>query len=538
MRIEPELKAQSFVHFRELVRSACGLAENADVPRQVTYLESYLKRFPGRPARTIVVEQGYVDRHYLEEFTGYYATMLDPPASSTVRLHFFSSEMCDEELGGLIHRAASGELESVRVELQNNYLGFSSIRPIASAPIGRTLLVPYRQESGRQYGSVIQRCSARLAGVELGLEALPFQQQDLGVGACASASLWSALSKASRGAGMRAPTPFSVTAAATKNWVTDRAVPAVSGLELGQIAGAVREFGFAPYTVKVNGEPEIFLWTLKVYLRSGIPAVLVLRSQGEVHAVTVAGHKESQTHITEIGTKPRVLRYGSLGRVYVHDDRIGPYVKMKLHSGMVTADDVGDGAGAPCSEWRDSCVEERDDAAVGTESTPTDFDRFVGLEREEVDDPGDLELTRDARIDYAIFPLYPKLRLTAAELAELATAVAPLLRQLLGPENSDQITVEARFLQNGDYIQELYRAGIEPARLESFVRSARLSRYVGLIRWELSGEPIGDVVCDTTDVSREGSPYDPVIAVFFFDKRYADAARDSVQSLMRRALVP
>src|SRR5690606_35538164 len=102
------------------------------------------------------------------------------------------------------------------------------------------------------------------------------------------------------------------------------------GLELGQLANAIREFGFAPYTVKVNDHPQMFLWTLKVYLNSGVPAILLVGMGREMHAITVAGYREGP-NLIEIGeTPPRVHRFGSLARIYAHDDRIGPYSKMSL----------------------------------------------------------------------------------------------------------------------------------------------------------------------------------------------------------------
>ena len=38
----------------------------------------------------MVVDDRYVDRHFLEEYTGYYATSLRPPGPTTQRIHFFS----------------------------------------------------------------------------------------------------------------------------------------------------------------------------------------------------------------------------------------------------------------------------------------------------------------------------------------------------------------------------------------------------------------------------------------------------------------
>lgn len=498
MANEHQFRTLPFHRFVETVQNCCGADQGSTPHRQVTYLASYLAGVPGRPARSILVEARYVDRHYLEEYTAYYATTFRSPSPQTTRLHLFASELNDEKLSDLLKRAAQGELEQVSAELTTDYLGFVTVRPIPSAPIGRTMLAHYGETDDRRYGGVLRGCVARPVGIPLVFDALPFQQQDQGVGACASAALWSSLAKATREAGMRAPAPHSVTAAATKNWVTTRAVPAVDGLELGQFANAIRELGFAPYTVKVGQKPQMFLWTLKVYLRSGIPPVLIVRDEGEVHAVAVAGHKETAT-LAKLGEAPRLLKYGALSQIYVHDDRIGPYVKMAL-------------------------------------SLSPDGEDDILLRRVLVDDPKDAKLTAQTKVSFAIYPLYPKLRLTASDLAELAAAVAPLFTHLVTGEHAEHLTVEAWFAQNGSYLSELYSTGADAGRVVAFVRARSMSRYVGVIRWFWHGNALADVVCDTTDIGRETTPYAPILGIFFFNELHAKTAANQASHLMPGAV--
>lgn len=92
------------------VRSACGaqvLGELEWVPDQVRYLASYLRNHD-RPARTLIIEAPYVDRHYLEEFTGYYATALTPPSSKTTRIHVLSTVLDTDGFLGIVKKAADG----------------------------------------------------------------------------------------------------------------------------------------------------------------------------------------------------------------------------------------------------------------------------------------------------------------------------------------------------------------------------------------------------------------------------------------------
>lgn len=294
---------------------------------------------------------------------------------------------------------------------------------------------------------------------------------------------------------MRTPTPFAVTQAATKNWVTDRVVPAAAGLELGQLANAVREFGFAPYTVKVNDNPQMFLWALKVYLNSGVPGVLLVRKEGETHAIAVAGYREGNT-LVEMGEQPRVHRYRRLRRIYAHDDRIGPYGKMDLKEATV-------------SEWK-----------------------RIEVSRPQVDGSGDSKLLQDSHIEYAIYSLYPKLRLSAPDLATIAAGLSPLFKQLVGTEHTDRITIEGSFLLNGEYLKKLYGCGVDAERVVAMVQATHLSRYVGVLRWYLGGEPLAEVICDTTDIFRESDPYGAVLSVLLYDDRYVEPARKGAKGLL------
>jgi hypothetical protein len=495
------LQVEPFARFEELIREYCSAPADWLVPRQVTYLRSYLSGFPEARAQTIVVERDHTDRHYLDEYTAYYATLLSPPAPRCTRLHIFHTSLTDASFDEAIARAAEGKLDEVQSELSAAYLGYLTVRPMSGAPIGRTVLRHYGVESRRRYQPVIRRCKARIAGLELSLDALPFFQQDRGVGACATTALWSALAGAARNNGMRAPTPYAVTAAATKSFVTDRALPATSGLELAQLAGAMREHGLSPYTVKVDKECDLFLWTLKTYLQSGIPALLYLQANGEGHAVVVAGYKEASSETIGFELSPgRAIRTRGIERIYVHDDRIGPYVRMTL-------------AWEQAEEWN-----------------------TLTLRRVIADDPKDEAFTRNAQVSYAIYPLYPKLRMSAADLTTVAAQVSPIFRVFLGGDLAENVHVQTWFALNGDYLRNLFQLQPDSARLTRFVTRLRPSRYVGIARYFLGDEVLADVICDTTDIHREDRPYSSVIGVFFMNAKHASTGA-GYQSMMPGTLL-
>jgi hypothetical protein len=462
----------------EEVRRAAEI-RNADEPDQLRYLASYLRKGDTR-ARSMVIEAPYVDRHYLEEFAGYYATKLHPPRSHATRIHFFGVELDSRKLDGRLKDAVAA-YDAACKALSDVYLGFVVVRPIPSAPIGRTLLRPYTDRKSRCFTSAIRTPhDVHLAGLTLKVNAVPFQQQDQAVGACATTAIWSSLARAMRGDGNRATTPLAVTAAASKYAVTGRVLPATAGLEVGQMLAAIREFGYSPHVLKpAEGDHALFLLALKCYLRSGIVVVLRVQAKDEEgHAVACVGFRESDDDETVANVTLRLpnqlsLSGTGLSRVYVHDDRLGAYARAKL-------------------------------------TLPAKRQPSIRIDPLE---PGYDHLTGPAMIQHAIVPLYPKIRLTAEDLIGFAGEFLPLARRLAGPSLRDTVTIDVSFRLSGRYLGDLYGRGLPPERVVRIAKGAVFSRYVGVVEFRTSEGWLLDVIFDTTDIRRSAGETEPVVGV-------------------------
>ena len=94
--------------------------------RQVEYLYSYLR---DQNASSLVYEQHYVDRHYLDDFAHYYARSFDAPLAGAGRLHAFT--LSAEDLEQALSSAYSGTdaREAAQVMLEPSYLGAPRRRP-------------------------------------------------------------------------------------------------------------------------------------------------------------------------------------------------------------------------------------------------------------------------------------------------------------------------------------------------------------------------------------------------------------------------
>ena len=125
MRLSLRCLTFSLPNFWKEVRAASRLPEESE-PDQVKYLVSYLLA-PEVRARSFIVEAPYIDRHYLEEYTGYYASALRAPSSRTTRIHVLSCELDDAVLEGWVEEA-KGNYKAVRDRIQEAYLGFVVVR--------------------------------------------------------------------------------------------------------------------------------------------------------------------------------------------------------------------------------------------------------------------------------------------------------------------------------------------------------------------------------------------------------------------------
>ncbi len=472
------LRCEPFDRLQACIKEASCVqpGSSATACDQVRYLASYLEH-PEVAAKTILIEAPYVDRHWLEEYSSYYATLFKPPRAKATRLHFFDESWTLDELKRLLAAAIDNREDRT---INDHYLGFTVVRPLPAAPIGRTVLRPYRGHSERCFAPAGLIHRVHLAGLTLELEGLPFQQQDQGVAACATTALWSALTKVIRTDGGRAPTPFAVTKVATNHRVQARAFPAVAGLDLDQMATAILELGYQPHVFRQTAKSEEFFLALKTYLRSGIPVVVRAKvPDGELHALTLVGFRERPRGTADemdeeadlkIGDQERPrLQSRGVKRWYAHDDRLGPYARLGF-------------------------TEEGEQLELLPSKGA--FPNLLG----------------PMTFWDAIVPLYPKLRLTAEELVGFGIDLSPLVKFLSRSEARD-LYVEPCFMLGGEYVNRLHTRPLDRNRIVELCTTLTLSRYVGVISWCLHDEWIFDAVYDTTDLRRDDSSRPPMLVM-------------------------
>lgn len=284
-------------------------------------------------AATILIEHGYVDGDYLDDYAAYYVKCFRRYSRKCERLHFFSKQFTKDHFLSLIQNTKSNGAEDLRAA----YIGFIVVRPLPDATIGRTILKPYPPDGERRNYSCTRNYFANLFGLEFVIRTLAYQEQDAVLAACATVSLWSCFNKTSELFGSKSPTPAEITRAATDVIYFSRSMPS-SGLKVQQICSAIKYVGLEPEIIPVTAEvPLISL--LYGYVRNGLPVILGvdIESKGP-HAVAICGYSLLDTIVRDlpVGTNDECPTYVErvpmtglrIDRLYAHDDQIGPFSRV------------------------------------------------------------------------------------------------------------------------------------------------------------------------------------------------------------------
>lgn len=492
--------SEKTLHAALIAHSHAANAAVAGKP-QVRFLLGYLETLG---CRTMIIERGYTDRNFLEDYAAYYVRCFEPYSRVCTRLHFLSHDMDEKTVSAAI-------VADNAKALQDGYLGFVVVKPLPLTVIGRTCLRPYpaTEERPRSYPTV-QPQAVDLYGLKLCVETLPFQEQDREVAACASSALWTMLHSTSRLFQHAMPSPVEITKAATAHARVDgRTFPNGGGLNTLQIADAIRSVGLEPFGIGVTSMPRLAVQTeeyadaaqspseervhlselpsetpapgetpaeraaqmqleLKIavlaYMRSGIACALLARTTDEVggklikrgnHAVAITGFSLGDQPSLGYGTSETLFAAARLDRLYVHDDQTGPFTRFLFEDGnMLAAEDF---------------------------STP-EVDRRLA-------EPVNL-----------VVPLYHKIRIPLRQVVELTVALDEALEAIRGVAG-----LKSRLEWDIELIGlEALRDDISASGLASAVKldllTTPLPRFLWRVKAAMPGKPVFELLLDATDL--------------------------------------
>lgn len=464
------------------------------VSRQIQYLQRYLVDID---TKYVLEEPNYFDKDYLAEFSNFYSTSARGYSNKCRRLHFFKGDSSPLDL---LKSAAGKDEDSIKL-LQENYLGFSVIRPIPSTPIGNTVFKLYNDKNPNfPRISTYREYNILIAGVSLKVNGLAWQQQDSGVGACATIALWSSLHSAAFDEYHAVPTTADITMAAHKTASLGSRVFPTTGLTPFQICEAIKELGLAPMVLmgefkNMLFSPQRFATSCASFIRSGYPLIAIVHLEGVgLHAICISGFRESSTHPQTPGSVS--LADSLIETIYLHDDNLGPNVRAKLINHTYD--------GISCCAIRAEAPTTPYSATSHPNDPTNSYPNLIPIQ--------------------LIVPVHNELRTSADSLNKKALLYGEVFEFQSGGKVG--FSVSSRFITLRQYIKDELDARLasNPAnlskiRLELWEKVPPMSFHLGLIRVGVGANVVADILHDTSDSDRNH----PVFATIVYANQLVPA---------------
>jgi hypothetical protein len=479
--------------FRALSNDWCT-ADEVALQERARYLLRYLDEIN---AKAIVVEEPYTDGDYLEDFASYYVRCYTAYNRQCKRLHFFSTDVGVDSIRSIVLNDATQEQLD---ELRRSYLGFVVARPLPNAIVGRTVLKTYDSDSQRRNYTVLKKYSANMFGVDLTVDSLAYQEQDSVLAACATVALWCAFQQTAALFGTAAPRPAVITRSANRFGHRGRPVPS-RGLRVEQMCHAVSDVGLEPELVELEDSNVPLVSLVYAYLRMSLPVILIVRIDGDLHAITLTGYSllSTRAHSLEIDEAGARLPMVGLriNELYGHDDQIGPFSRLTIADPSSDSDTL-----VFNSDWK-------------TKSGETAALHPVAV----------------------LIPVYNKIRVTFRDVQKWVSRLHRVLRMLV-PEPSTQMEWDVFITTSNNFKREIQKSSL-PAATRADLLFAALPRFLWRALLRVEGSVVIEVLLDATDMARSL----PVKKVLWHHPQFAEASSallyaPRMQSALSETLTP
>lgn len=307
--------------------------------KQIVYIDNYLKKFKDKNI-FFVYENEYIDKNYLEDYSSYYVKCFKSYKKTCSRIHFFQTEWEGLDYKKEFKCALEGDKSIIN---NNNYLGFMIIRPIPHNFLANICIKPYYQQDRFKKYVLLKEYIVSLFGIKLTINTIAFQEQDRILAACATTSLWTFFHAHPEMNLRKVPSSSTITFSAySESNGNSREFPN-KGLSTEMICRGLKKYDFSPEYFEFSHDDltlekkefEILKEYIFSYCSSGIPIILgvsvyeqdetgekKIESKG-LHAVTIVGYSLSN----KTNEESKLISH-KLEKIYVHDDRFGPFFKI------------------------------------------------------------------------------------------------------------------------------------------------------------------------------------------------------------------
>jgi hypothetical protein len=490
--------------------------------KQIDYLAGYLDH---KNVKTILIENEYIDRFYLEDYAEYYVRCFTNYPRTCKRFHFFKDiTFTDIEFSDFL----VGNLAPISEgTLKEKYAGFVVVKPLPETIIGRTCLEAYEEDDApyRRLYPVTRAYDVGLFGVTLRVnKTLPFQEQDKVVSACATSALWTLFHATELVRSHHVKSPVQITKIASTLSLDKKTFPS-KGLTIEMMGHVLAAEGLDPLHVDLspvfNGNQNESIRLVKeytyAYQKHEIPLILgvdVYRNDnsGELslefnhlgkHAVTICGFSINDE------VKNEALLHGefytradSINKIYVHDDQLGPFARIEF--GKATTDQYV------------ARVQTKEAAYSGI---VTDYlCNYIGTPADQIMLPNNIlgGLYHKIRIPYVV------IRETVSHFNRLLVQISeqsPVAASMLWPETAKAYLWDIH-LTSATKIKEEVRSSELHADDKKRLISKHLPRFLWRAKAIYEGSAAFDLLFDATDIPQgkiivESIEYHPHLKEFF-----------------------
>jgi hypothetical protein len=442
------------------------------------YFRSY---FDYIQAKTILIENNYIDHDYLEDFSGYYVKCFKKYPRKCCRFHFFSHHFSSEDFHKFLSNKEDSELN--KEVLSSSYLGFVVVKPLPVTIIGRTCLKTYPTNGTKRYFPITRTYEANLFGLSLPVNTLAYQEQDSVTAACATSALWSVFQGTGKLFQHIIPSPVEITRAATNNLPIESRVLPNKGLNAHQMANAIRHVGLEPLFINIPNISTLKS-TIYAYLRGKLPIVLSIGLYNTLahpnpligwHAIAVTGYSVTGNISPSPEKSNFRLTASKMDKIYVHDDQIGPFARMEF-----------------------------DGLSVSITNNMSQVERLDSLSTSWRGEVGAAIGTARAVPSYIIIPLYHKIRIPYWTIHTSVLVFNSIIENFrtknLIVGLSDYLDWEIYLSNVNEYKNDIISSNelSESSRIEILTTS--LPRFLWIARAWNAGSKIMDLLFDATDI--------------------------------------
>ncbi|MDL5514867.1 hypothetical protein QSE00_23860 [Arenibacter sp. M-2] len=307
--------------------------DNQRIPLNVLEKRKHFKYFQnylgpdGIVAKTILVEEPYISKAYLIDYSNYYSICFQDYKRDCKRVHFFGKSFDDIKFEKELYDSKSNFLNDC-------YLGYIVVKPLPDSIIGPTLLKTYevRNDGMERFYPSCREYKVNLFGKVLKLKSLVYQEQDTVVAACASVAIWSAFHKTSKLFDTNLPSPSEITKRAGNLFLNYGRTFPNPGLDITQICKAIESTGLvSEYIISDYFQSNVKSAKRLIYAynRAGLPTLLFLKfADGLGHLITINGY--SDFTVENEKSEEISLLADNIEKFYAHDDQVGPFAKMSF----------------------------------------------------------------------------------------------------------------------------------------------------------------------------------------------------------------